>query len=395
MARTKISKERRENLTALAKMMRSQGTRQIYITPELIDCFDAVITPEENEFLLRMGREPQTFGQLAKLSDLPEDQFRPFLETMSKKGLIWSEFKENGEEIFKLAPILVGWFEMYLCDGEETPEKKEFARRVEEFVKSAKKINVFPLRNLLNYRHKRTSVPHTSIFLPKPPSERPKTVEIKVDQSLKSSDMEVYPAKDVYELIEKYGDENKIALVHCFCRYIHKTLDEPCRFKIPMESCIALGSIVDYGLKYGKGRLITKEEALEILADAADKGAIQQVFHEKDDINRPEFAICNCCWDCCEVIGAYNRGLIPLRFKSYYAAEITDGDGCTGCGTCVKFCPVRATSVIDKKSRIDEEMCIGCGQCELQCPEGVISLRYEEREVILPMLKSSEARIQT
>jgi len=298
MAKTKISKERKENLIALAKLMRSQGTRQIYITPELIDCFEAVITPEENAFLLRMGTEPQTFDQVASLSDLPEDRFRPFLETMSKKGLIWSEFKESGEEVYVLAPILVGWFEMYLCDGRETPEKLEFARRVDKYVKSAKKINFFPLRNLLNYKHKRKSVSHTSIVLPEPFGDKPKTIEVKVDQSLKSSDMEVYPAKDVYEIIEKYGDKNKIALVHCICRYIHKTIDEPCRFEIPMESCIALGDIVDYGLKYGKGRLITKEEALEILEDVAEKGAIHQVFHEKDDINRPEFAICNCCWDC-------------------------------------------------------------------------------------------------
>lgn len=394
MAKTTMSKERKEDLTALAKLMRTQGTRQIYITPELIDCFDAVITPEENAFLLRMGAEPQTFDQVASLSGLPEDQFRPFLETMSKKGLVWSEFTKNNEELHVLAPILVGWFEMYLCDGEETPEKQEFARRVETFVKSAKKINIFPLRNLLNYKHKRKSVPHTSIVLPKPVSEIPKTIEVKVDQSLKSSDMKVYPARDVYELIEKYGDENKIALVHCFCRYVHKTVDEPCRFDIPMESCIALGDIVDYGLKYGKGRLISKEEALEIIKDVGEKGAIHQVFHEKDDINRPEFAICNCCWDCCEIIGAYNRGLIPLRFKSYYIAQVTDGESCTGCGTCIKYCPVRATSVVNKKSRIDEEKCIGCGQCEIKCPEDVITLREEEREVILPMLKSSEARIQ-
>ena len=143
MAKTKISKERKENLTALAKLMRTQSKRQIYITPELIDCFDAVITPEENAFLLRMGTEPKTFDQLASLSDLPEDQFRPFLETMSKKGLIWSEFTEEGEELYILAAIIVGWFELFLCDGQEIPEKQEFARRVDKWVKSAKKVNVF------------------------------------------------------------------------------------------------------------------------------------------------------------------------------------------------------------------------------------------------------------
>jgi ferredoxin len=39
------------------------------------------------------------------------------------------------------------------------------------------------------------------------------------------------------------------------------------------------------------------------------------------------------------------------------------------------------------------EKCIGCGQCELQCPEGVIALEYKEREVVLSLLKKSEARL--
>jgi len=395
MAKTKISKERKENLTALAKLMRTQNTRRIYVTPELIDCFDAVITPDENAYLLRMGTEPQTFEQAAALSDLPKDQFRSFLETMLRKGLIWSEFKENGEEIYVLAPIYLGWFEVYLCDGQETPEQQEFAHRFHRYVESAKKLNVFPLRNLLNYKHKRNSVPHTRIVPSQAPSDRPKKIEVKVDQSLKSSDMEVYPVKDVYDLVEKYGDENKIALVHCFCRLVHKIVDNTCRFELPMESCIAVGDITDYAVKYGRGRLISKDRAIEILKDVAEKGVIHQVFYEKEDINRPEFAICNCCWDCCEVIGGYNRGFIPLRFKSYYIAQVSNGEACTGCGTCIKYCPVRAASVVNKRSQIDVDKCIGCGQCELKCPEGVMSLFSMEREVILPMLKGAEARISS
>jgi ferredoxin len=143
------------------------------------------------------------------------------------------------------------------------------------------------------------------------------------------------------------------------------------------------------------GRFISKEDTLELIQDLQKKGAVHQIFHTKDDIDKPEVAICNCCWDCCGVLGSYSRGLLPLRLKSYYKAQISDGTLCAGCGTCVKYCPTWAISVIDKKSQIDAKKCIGCGQCELQCPEGVISLVPEERDVILPLRKKSEARINS
>jgi len=89
----------------------------------------------------------------------------------------------------------------------------------------------------------------------------------------------------------------------------------------------------------------------------------------------------------------HNRGILPLRFKSYYTASISDGALCTGCGTCVKYCPVGTISLSNERSSIQSGKCIGCGQCELQCPEGVISLEYMERDVVLPLQKRSEARI--
>lgn len=171
-------------------------------------------------------------------------------------------------------------------------------------------------------------------------------------------------------------------------------MGESCRFEHSDESCIGLGSFTKYAVNYGIARYISKEEALDIIKEVQKKGAVHQVYHEREDLDLPEVAICNCCWDCCGVIGSYNRGLIPMRVRSYYVAQIADESLCTGCGTCIKYCPVRAVSVVNKKSRVDEAKCIGCGQCELQCPEGVITLAYKEREIVLPLEKKSEARIR-
>lgn len=124
------------------------------------------------------------------------------------------------------------------------------------------------------------------------------------------------------------------------------------------------------------------------------KGAIHQVFYEGEDLEKPEVAICNCCWDCCGVLASYNRGFIPLNLKSYFEARLNDASLCNGCGTCVQYCPVRAISLVNEKCSIDSRKCIGCGQCELQCPKEAVQMISHERNVILPLENKSEARLR-
>ena len=395
MEKKNISKERLANLRALAHKMNKQNSSSIPVTRPLLDCFDVVITPEENEFLLKIRREPLNYQDISSFSELPEDSFRSFLKTLCEKGLIWTRYTEQEEERYVLAPILLGWFELFLSDGADTPQKREFACRVDDLFNSWGKFNVFPLRGLWNYQTQKKSRSHKRVVIPQETNNRVETAQVDVNQRIKIPETKIYPTESVYELIEKYGGKNQIAVVHCFCRQWRKFVGEPCRFKHLDESCIALGAFTKYAVKYGIARNISKKEALDIIKDVQKKGAVHQVYHEREDLDLPEVAICNCCWDCCGTIGSYNRGLIPMRVRSYYVAQIAHESLCTGCGTCIKYCPVKAMSVVSNKSRIDEAKCMGCGQCELQCPEGVITLAYKEREVVLPLEKKSEARIKT
>jgi ferredoxin len=390
-----MSKERREKLRALAHLMNKQNTTSIPVTKPLLDCFDLDIEPDENEFLLEIGTEPLNLRQISSFSRLPAESFRLFLKGLCEKGLIWTRYSEEGEELYELAPILLGWFEIYLSDGADTLLKREFARRVDILFKSWGKLNVFPIRSIWNYRTRKKSRPHRRIVVPRKAAEKAETIQLVVKQKIKTSDTRIYPARSVYELIDEYGEKNQIALFHCFCRQWRKFMGEPCRFGHDDESCIVLGSLTRYVVDYGIARYISKEEALAVVKEAQMKGAVHQVYHEREDLRLPEIAICNCCWDCCGIIGSYNRGLLPMRVRSYYLAGIADESACTGCGMCVKFCPVRAVMVVNKKAQIDPDKCIGCGQCQLRCPEGLIALRYGEREVALPLLKKSEARIKS
>jgi pyruvate ferredoxin oxidoreductase delta subunit len=61
---------------------------------------------------------------------------------------------------------------------------------------------------------------------------------------------------------------------------------------------------------------------------------------------------------------------------------IVEKEKCVGCGTCVKYCPEAAISMISeqetknsKKAVIDYHWCKGCGVCAEVCPVKAIGMK--------------------
>ena len=162
---------------------------------------------------------------------------------------------------------------------------------------------------------------------------------------------------------------------------------------MPRESCIGLGKPATAWVKWGYGRKVTKKEAMDILKDVREHGAVHSVIHERDDYHLPVMAICNCCWDCCSILKPYNMGATSLKYNASFTARIKDDADCKGCGICEKYCPTNAIKLKNKKVTLNIDKCIGCGQCAFQCRQNNIELYPNQRMVYLPLLPKSEARI--
>jgi H+/Na+-translocating ferredoxin:NAD+ oxidoreductase subunit B len=132
-------------------------------------------------------------------------------------------------------------------------------------------------------------------------------------------------------------------------------------------------------LDMGRGRAITKDEALEIVERAENAGFILQPSNSQ----KPQF-ICCCCGCCCEALAVLKMFPRPSEyFHSNYHAEI-DAEICTGCEECIEPCNMEALSLIDDISTADLDRCIGCGICVSKCTSGAIKLKDKSEKYILP-----------
>jgi len=84
--------------------------------------------------------------------------------------------------------------------------------------------------------------------------------------------------------------------------------------------------------------------------------------------------------------------LHPVQTTSFIPK--IDEDNCSGCGKCVKACPVSAIEWISndddrnsksKKVKINEEICLGCGVCVRACPNKNIILERRKEQIITPV----------
>ena len=393
MTPPKLTSERKKKIKSLLSMMNKQNLRFIPIAPPLVEMMHLVTSNEEINYLLKMGTDLYDYSQAEQASSMPQDQFQPFFDKMQRKGLVHIEYDSDGQEKYRLNAIAVGWYECMMHYIMGKPNEKEFSEKWSEFFQFFRKFNFFPSRNIQNLVMPNILKPSQDIALMNPAiKSKNKRKTIPIGSSVTPGG-KVYPPFMVNNLVEEYGETDSIHIFPCVCRHGNKLLDLNCDFDMPRESCMAFGDAAKAWASWGYGHKISKNEAIDILAEVREKGAVHSAIHEKEDDNLPVAAICNCCWDCCGILKPYNMGSVPLMYNASYIASIRDDANCKACGNCAKYCPTTAMKMKDKEVSFDKDKCIGCGQCAFQCRQNNIEMHQNERKVYLPVMKKADARV--
>ncbi|MFX0081826.1 MAG: 4Fe-4S binding protein [Candidatus Hodarchaeota archaeon] len=369
-----MSKAIDEKYRNAVQVINTAGGSPIPVTDTTIAILKHIVSEEYIDFIIAFkGRRSQSMEQLKESTGLTEEEINEKVKLLAAKGLIMNQPSRTGLMVFRLMPFInVGVFEYtFMKKLEYNDWEKELAQlfgKLNQESRGRMLANYdYVVKNILpNIRPIDRTVPYTENF------ETGKEINITIDKELEAPEEKIISTQKVEDIIQKFDD---IAVGHCYCRHHRDLLGEPCKQTDMRENCFTFGKSARYTTEQGFARMISKEEALEILKKSEEDGLVHKAYHPNMDFKREEDSICNCCSDCC----GQARG-ITVNFTDHIAR--VDHDLCAGCGTCVEKCYSGAKSLNDEgKAETDEELCIGCGICAAFCPEGAISLVEKQRVV--------------
>lgn len=295
-----------------------------------------LFTVEEAEMATHLRLKPRTAKIIAQQTGRPEREVFTMLKTMTRKKLIEMQ-KGDGGLAFKLMPFIVGLYE----DNNPNMDK-EFAHLFEQYYKEA-------LHHMMTYK------PSVHRVIP-------------IEQTIPLN-VEVMP----YEQASSYLDNaQSYGVLRCICRTQKQMIGEGCGHST--DNCLVFTSRPNAFEHRPEYRAITKDEAYQILKDAAQEGLVHTTGNTREDLNY----ICNCCTCCCGILrGVAEFGHINAVAQSDFLAQV-DECLCTGCEACIERCQFNALEVVDDKCRVDDIHCYGCGQCILACPVEAITLTQKD-----------------
>ena len=371
-----------EKYRKAARIIVKAGVFPFPINDTLIEILRMVINEEDLDFIMAFKRKhSMTMEQLKQSSKMSEKEILSHIEKLAKVGLIFNQPSSKGIMVYRLMPlVMVGLFEyVFMKKLEYTKEEKKLAKLFSKLFDQLGDFIQDGYDTIMPIFENMEPFDRTIPVLGKTIND--KDIKIIVEKEIEVPREKVLPTKDVENIINKFDD---IAVGHCFCRHHKDLLGESCKQTSLRENCFTFGKSARYTTEQGFARMISKEEALEILRKSEEVGLVHKAFHPHSDITKDETSICNCCKDCCGTFEWWRTGMIAMINHAHYLAEF-NSEKCIGCGTCVEKCPVNAIALNNKnKAEVNSNWCIGCGVCSYFCPENAIALKEGMRKIYVP-----------
>ena len=305
---------------------------------------EKIFTPDEAEMALQIRPVPETVEMVAERLGKTVTEMQAVLDTMATKGQIGA-FKFGGEQFYMFFPFVIGIYEFQLHRLD-----RELAELCEEYAPHLVKTFGF--------------------FKPAVARVVPVQAEVK-------GDLTVYRHEDVCGMLD---EARSFQVSECICRKEKALEGQPCHHT--REGCLSFSPEEKAFDKYPHGRVISREEALEVINRAEEEGLVHCTYN----VQQGHVFICNCCSCCCGLLRGVKEFAAPyVLARSNFVAQI-DVESCAACGDCAGGrCPMDAIVEGDGAYQVLAERCIGCGVCVSVCPtESISTVRRPEKEQNTP-----------
>lgn len=288
----------------------------------------------------------ETAEVIALRSGFALDRTEEMLSEMADKGLIFSSIKRGKPDTFMAAQFVVGIWEYQVGSLD-----RELVEMMDEYIpylfkadewKKAPQMRVIPVKKSIDTRQ---------------------------------------PIMSYEQAEELLMNKKNFVVTPCICRLEKKEMGDNC--DKPVETCISFGNQNDYYVRNGLGRVVEKEEILQILKQADKAGLVIQPSNGKNIT-----WICLCCGCCCGVLRTLNDFPQPADLVATpFVVEKNDSD-CNDCGVCIDRCQTKAFSMEMDSVVVDPKRCIGCGLCVSTCPKRCLNLMRKKTKDIPKVPKS-------
>jgi len=301
-----------------------------------------------------------TVEELSGKSGRSREEISELLESLAARGLLYSGVNRDGKRGYGLQQIGYGFPQSFFWKGEITSQSRHMAELIRTYHKATNlNFEVYGTTETKNYRY----IP------PREALERPQDDHSRDRPSHFEHDTQALLPFDQMETV--IDQAQVIAVSHCSCRVTMDNFDRR-RCDHALEVCLKYDDLAEYVVDRKLGRVITKDEAFEIIRQCEDAGLVHMVDNSQKQMKHS----CNCCPCCCWSVGTLKRRRIPRDVLiAIYFIRGTIQQECIGCGECAEVCPVEAIIMRDDHPVVDTEWCIGCGLCIRVCPTSAATLR--------------------
>jgi len=336
------------------------------LPPAMIPHLDFVVTDEELDLVVGMGRQELTVEEIAEMMGMKPEEAEALVKdarrraVIAKAGEAWGH--EEGEE----------------DEGPDRYRVNNFYRRLDPMAmyenwgdvpaEARDAVIEWQLQEFINTWQ-----------------EAIEAMEEDPDARIRVPNRDYLLLDEALEMVDAAED---FVVVPCDCRAIVQACDRP------VDVCVRLDQGARMTLDHGHGRRLTKEEMKRLVVDANRAGLMHtgNRFWKEDG---QVFGFCNCCaCDCYPIRAGVKLDMGTTWPRVYYVAD-RDMSKCVHCGTCASRCQFDAFHVGHGTIEVDGEMktviafdpeeCRGCGICGTACPEGAITMKpiheaVEEKE---------------